>query len=343
MDLNDYLKQQSKAINDQTETILKDWLDEVKAVSPKLLPLVKVFVKATKGGKNLRGVLLCLGYKLAGASEDQEIIKIAAALEIFQTAILAHDDIIDRSSERRGIPTVYQTLGGDHYGISQTISLGDVGFFLTNKVIADSNFQDDIKIKALSAFSQMTITTGLGQLLDVELPHKNSRNEKDVLKVHHLKTAHYTIIYPLLLGAILGDGDETLLRQIKVFGENLGIAFQIQDDILGVFGESQDTGKSTLSDIEESKNTLLITQALKKANLEQAKMLNKFYGQRGLTKPQVQSIKKIFIETGALDYSKAKALKYVSVAQSLIPNLSSDPKVQQLLYQMSVFLIERTK
>lgn len=356
MDFKSYLETSAEEINVELEKFLKSWSEEVTIISPKLSSLNQEFVKACEGGKRLRGALVKLGYEIAGDSigstsstlqNDEllkEILKPAVAFEIFQTAILAHDDIIDLSPLRRGKPTIYKTLGGDHYGISQTICLGDIGFFLAYKLISESNFPEKEKNLAISFFTKSMLDTALGEMLDIELPHQGKKgSQKDILTIFHLKTAMYTIIGPLSLGIILGGENEKLLQDIKDFGHDLGIAFQIQDDILGVFGDEKTLGKSVTSDIEEGKNTLLIIRALKNASAKQNQILKKYYGQGKIGVSELEQIKKVFIDTGALEYSKNKAMELVKSAQETISGMEISEDKKEILLQMSEFLVKRDK
>lgn len=349
MDFKSYLNEAALEIDQEMDRFFGIWSEEVESVSPSLVPLAKVFTENCGGGKRLRGALVKLGYEIGGANlfhleGGKEVLKVAAAVEIFQTAILAHDDIIDQSPLRRGKSTIYRQLGGDHYGISQTIVLADVGFFLSVRLIGQTDFPAEYKNKATNVFAQTVINTGLGEILDVELPHlKGERIEKDVVTIHKLKTSYYTIIDPLQLGAILAGASDNTLKAIGEFGEALGVAFQLQDDILGVFGDEKTLGKSVTSDIKEGKNTLLIIEALKMANEDQKKVLDRYYGKGNVGDTGLQEVRKVFIDTGALDKSRKEALKYVATAKKVIPQITEDLKKAELLSQMADFLIERDK
>lgn len=343
MDFKSYLSSTAQDIEIRIDDYKADWIEEINKISSKLISLIGTFAEAWEGGKRLRGTLVKLGYEMYSEAPNKDILDISAAYEIFQTAILAHDDIIDLSPTRRGKPTLYRQLGGDHYAISQTICLGDIGFFIAMKTIADSHFPENRKNLAVSEFSKMFINTGLGEMLDVELPHlKSKRTEEDVITIHRLKTAHYTISYPLIIGAIMGGAEESVLKKLQEFGEHLGIAFQIQDDILGVFGDEKTIGKSVTSDIEEGKNTILITYALEHANTEQLKILESHYGQGKLETDGLDRLKQVFIDTGALNYSKIRAQEYIEKARAIIPTLTRDSNHAELLKQMAEFLVQRS-
>ena len=222
MDFAEYLKNSAKALDKEVGKILEEQLKEAEKTDKKLVPLLKAFSKTCQGGKRIRGALIMLGYEIAAhlpgvrAHLGGEIIKVAAAYEIAHSAVLIHDDIIDKSLTRRDKPSLYMGLGGNHYGISQAICLADYGFFLAFKIIA--------KTKAAEVFSQVMMNTTWGQMLDIE--------KADPKVVMRLKTACYTIAGPLQIGAILAGADEKSVRVLGEFGENLGIAYQIKDDIL---------------------------------------------------------------------------------------------------------------
>jgi len=344
MDFLDYLKITAEEIDGELESFFRKWVKEVENVSPRLKYLNDAFIKANEGGKRLRGALIKLGYEMAGGKPTPDILKPAAAYEIFQTGILAHDDIIDQADLRRGKPTLYKELGGDHHGISQTICLGDIGYFLAARLIAENSFPVERKNKAMILFSQAILETALGQMLDVEIPYsKGEKEEVDALTIFRLKTARYTIVGPLQLGAILAGASEQLLEDITNFGDKLGIAFQIQDDILGVFGDEKGLGKSVTSDIEEGKNTLLIIHALKNSNLKQKEILNSFYGRGKIGEQELEQIKQVFVDTGALKYSQDKARELISQAREVIERMEMGDKYRQLLIQMSGFLVQRQK
>lgn len=335
MDFEKFSKEIVVRINKELDRLLKDWSNKVSQIDPQLNPLVNQFIKSCNGGKSLRGMLVALGYELSSKLSNKEIYKIAAAFEICHSAILAHDDIIDQSILRRGQPSLYKALGGNHYGLSQALSLGDGGFFLALKIISETNFSDQTKIAALRWFTKLMLDTAMGEMLDVD--------KGDVTTIMKLKTARYTISGPLVLGATLAGASGKLIKILEEFGEALGIAFQIQDDILGIFGSEKVLGKSTSSDIEEGKNTLLYNYALQKVNKIQRKALDKYYGQGKLRNEELEEIKHIFEETGVLNYAQKMAQEYKSKALKILPNITKDKNMSKLLEQMAEYLVERSK
>jgi geranylgeranyl diphosphate synthase type I len=235
MEFEYFLEKEVKKVESELEKILQQFLKDTKKTNPKLLKFAKEFIKSCQGGKRIRGVLCSLGYEIAmvkNPSKNNEIYKIGAAWEILHASFLIHDDVIDESALRRNRPSFYKALGGDHYGISQAISVGDVGLYLPVKIILQTEFSDTSKLKVLEKLSQTIINTGWGQVMDVEVFSQKKKSLKDIKFINSFKTAKYTIAGPLVIGAILGGGDEKLIKNLMEFGENLGIAFQIKDDIL---------------------------------------------------------------------------------------------------------------
>lgn len=272
MDFKAYLKDNAQWVERILDEILLEFVKETKKANIKLSPFAKSFLNSCRGGKRIRGILVNLGYEIALPTKfNYDIYKIGAAFEILHTALLIHDDIIDQSPKRRGQPSLYMALGGNHYGISQAISLGDIGLYLPIKIITKTSFSAEPKIKALNYFSQILINTGWGQIMDMEKsPVDLSSKDKDIEFVNLYKTAKYTIAGPLQLGAILAGAEKRLVKKLGEFGENLGIAFQIQDDILDK--EIKDEDKARAQELEYASKAKKMIPGITKNN-KFAKML----------------------------------------------------------------------
>lgn len=341
MTFANYLHSAAEEVEQELEIVLQTWRSDISRQYPDLIPFIDIFIDQCKGGKRIRGALVKLGYSLAQGEPTKDILKVSAAFEIFQTSILAHDDIIDRSDLRRGKPSLFQALGGNHYGISQAICLGDLGFFLAEDLLARSNFPEEKKNKAISIFSSIKQQTVLGEILDVYQPTQQTITKDAILNIIQLKTSPYSVIGPLSIGASLADATPELLEKIHTFGDNLGIAYQIHDDILGIFAEEKTLGKSNISDIVEGKRTLLYWYALEKANEVQKEQLEVIYGKASPTKEEIATIQTLFNDTGAYDYAAHLVDDYTEKACSIIPELTSDAEQQALLKDIAKFLSER--
>lgn len=341
MDFAKYLHSAASEVEEELQKTMTAWQSSLVVQYPQLTPFIDAFIEQCRGGKRIRGALVKLGFALAAGEDSQEILTVSTAFEIFQTAILAHDDIIDRSELRRGKPSLYKVLGGNHYGISQTISLGDLGFFLATELIAKSNFPEENKNRAIQYFTSTMQQTALGEILDVYQPTQQVLTKEDILTIITLKTSPYTVIGPLSIGAILAGGNQELLQKIHTYGENLGIAYQIHDDILGVFAKQEELGKSNISDIVEGKSTLLIWYAREHATAEQKEHLEAIYGKADPTKEDVAAVQAIFRDTGAYDYASSLVKIYTEKACHIIPELTSNEDQQALLMDIARVLSER--
>lgn len=343
MQFKDYLVKTQKEIEEELFFVLDRWLKEGSGYNASLVPYLNTFINACRGGKGLRGVLIKLGFDLA-KGRNPDIIKVAAAYEIFQTAILVHDDLIDKSKLRRGIPSVYVALGGDHYAVSQAICLGDAGNFLSVRLISETGFDCQIKEKAIRLMLKIMHDTTLGQMLDVEGAKKRKGlTEDDILDIYYRKTANYSFIGPLQIGAVLGGLDEDYLNKLEVIGKYLGIAYQIQDDLWVVGGEEEVLGKSVQSDIMEGKATLIYCYAYKHTDKRKRQFLDKYYGNVKITAGQTKVIKNIFVSTGAVNYSINKVKDYLNRTLKEIDNLTAGREVQKMLVQFTEYLFERKK
>ena len=221
MNFKQYLQNHKQSIDDEIISSLFSWQRDIDQKLPSLSSLAKLLLESNKGGKNLRGTLVCLGYDLFAKKYKKDIYKVAAAYEILHTSLLIHDDVIDKSKLRRGSATVYQQLGGDHYGISQAVCLGDVGFFLATKMLSETTFPDSVKVHCLSQFSQIVLDTIGGQMLDIKFANKFSAvSQKNVIKIAEMKTAQYTIIGPLLLGANLAGEIKYIVNLLHTLEKN---------------------------------------------------------------------------------------------------------------------------
>jgi geranylgeranyl diphosphate synthase type I len=340
----EYAKKETPAIHDAMDEILDGWQLSVQQWTPELLAINKIFMQSAKGGKMLRGLLIKLSYDMHSQVEQKDVYKIAAAYELIHTALLIHDDVIDKGKLRRGKPTVVAALGGKHYGISQAICVGDIGILLAQKTIVESTFSNKIKIRLLSEISEISLKTMLGEMLDVYKAFNKSKKEADVLTIADLKTAYYTVAGPLHIGALLaGKDSEKMYTLRQTFGMNLGIAFQIKDDILGIFSEEKKLGKSIYSDITEGKNTLLISHAMIHCSKQQQHFLKKYYGKKNVSAENVDTIKALFQTIGSLAYSEEIMQTYLQKAEAYVSLLTKDASEQQMLQEIIAFVTGRQK
>lgn len=298
---------------------------------------ISEFTRMNCHGKFIRGTLVNLGYSIL-KSDIEYSDDLALAFEIYQTAILINDDIIDHASLRRNQPTIpvhyindWKTKGieikRNAYGVANSMAIcaGGLGMCYANQKISEAYSRSDNLGILLKYFNQVIIKTIQGEVLDVILPFEEQNfcsNEDDLVdsitEIYRLKTAWYTVIGPLCLGMILAGGEDEDIKKIEIFAENLGIAFQIKDDILGIYADEDNIGKNIGSDITEFKQTLLY--AYIRNQKEYFSDLLRYYGNENLTYEDVNAIRDLFSRSGALEYAEQEMNRYFELA---IKNLKS--------------------
>lgn len=306
--------------------------------------MLERYKKFSHGGKKLRGALIQLGYEVAGGKKE-EVLQASTCIEIIHSFLLMHDDIIDKDSLRRGKPTVHKQYEADkkdsHYGISMGMNLGDLGENLGMEVLLNSRIPDERKIKAATYLARLLQRVSFGQGLDVTYEQMKNITEADVMQVHLHKTSIYTIGGPLKVGALLGGLSEKKVKAIEEYGRPVGIAFQIRDDELGLFSDEKTLGKPVGGDVKEGKNTVLHIKAVEWAKGDDKKFLNWAYGNPDITEADVERVRKITTENGALEYSQNMARRLVEEGKKFVPRITNDPDFQDTLRKMADFMIER--
>lgn len=326
------------------KSVFKREYQHAAKVDPVAATLVKSFEDFLEGGKKLRGAILMLGYEMFGGKDRKQALLASLAVEITQSALLIHDDIMDQDSLRRGKPTMhklYEKMFGKHYGESMGIIVGDEGFFLASSLLTSLDFPAAIVVKANALYNKILREVGLGQALDISYVKQKKMGEEWVFRIHHYKTAGYTIFGPLAIGAILAGAGETEISLLEEFGTQVGVAFQIHDDELGMFSTEEQLGKPSDSDLREGKLTLLMVKAFEKAKREDLKILKKSYGNKNLTEKDIEKVRRIIKKTGALEYSQEKCQELVAEGKKVIPKITKDRYYQQLLSELADLVIER--
>jgi geranylgeranyl pyrophosphate synthase len=318
-----------------------------------------IFKNLNSNGKLIRGVLVNLGYKLLNKDNLDYSNKLALAYEVFQTSILIHDDIIDNDNFRRGKKTIhysnynkYSNYSNDKNELvnlsnSVGICIGDYGLYLSNKIISDS-YKNDLNLgNLLSYFNNIVLKTIKGELIDVVLPFESKYNiiknedlESNIMDVYKLKTAYYTIVGPLSSGMILAKTTEDKLKDIEKLGEKIGIAYQIQDDILGIYSDNM--GKVVGSDIKEFKQTILYSYIICKNESFKDDLL-KYYGKE-ITKESIENIRNLFDKSGAKKYSIDLMNNLYDEAIEILNNISwIKEEDKNILNGLINYLRERNK
>lgn len=307
------------------------------------------------GGKRLRAAFMYYGYLGAGGTEEEKILDASISVELIHAFLLVHDDIIDRDEIRHGVPTLHcryaefaekHFSGNDtvHFGESVALILGDMLHAFGNDIIFRAAFPPERVLRALSRLQGIVSSTVIGQARDVYIEYMRKASEEEILGMYRNKTAKYTVEGPLHLGAILAGASEDLYGKISAYAIPLGTAFQIQDDILGVFGTEQRIGKPVGSDIAEGKITLLVSRALQKGTPEQARRIRELLslGER-LMPADVDEFRRILEETGALAGAKEKAADLIKEGKQALEDMKTDihPRTYEFLSSVSEYMMNR--
>lgn len=292
---------------------------ERRRITPVFRPYLDADTEFTlRGGKRFRALLLLAGYWIATGRDPSPVLPAAAALEHFQSWMLIHDDIIDHADTRRGGPTIHRTFERAHatarrlgaaepYGLGVGITLGDLNEPFTVGALLEARAPTERRLAALAEYVRMTRETAYGQLLDIQngaTPVEEVR-EDDVLRVHALKSAFYTVSSPLRIGAILGGARPGLLRDLEAFGLDVGVAFQLRDDVLGTGFDSGGAGKSA-NDLIEGKRTLLVVRAWAAADAAGRAAISAVLNVPSAPPAAVDAAREVIRATGSLGYSEKR-------------------------------------
>jgi geranylgeranyl diphosphate synthase type I len=267
---------------DRLQAVIADELGrrraEVVAIDPRLATFADLLVDfVAGGGKRLRPEFLWCGWRAAGGAADAEpVLAVGAALELLQACALIHDDVIDRSERRRGRPATHRAvakqhadagLSGDseHFGVSAAVLLGDLALAWADDLYTTGAAELGAVGRSLPAWRAMRTEVLCGQLLDLvataAVTTDPASQAADAMRVNRFKTASYTVERPLHLGAELAGASAETVAALRCYGADVGVAFQLRDDLLGVFGDPAVTGKPAGDDLAEGKRTALLATA----------------------------------------------------------------------------------
>lgn len=346
-----YYKSKLKEFEVELKKINKTFIEKD---NPIVIDAINKFINMNGDGKFLRGCLIDLGYKLN--KNDDYAKTLSLAYETFETSILIHDDIIDNAHLRRNKETIHETyknefkkynVENDNTNNSLALCIGDLGFFYTTELITKKYKNDKNLAKLLSYYNNIVIKTIKGEIIDVALPFiekndkKHTLHEEDIMEIYKLKTSWYTIVGPFVLGMILGNSKVKDMETFEKVLEPLGIAFQIKDDILGIYSSKEILGKSIYSDIEEFKQTILYSYIKIKRN-DLLDELLKYYG-RSINEEESKKVQQLFEESGALEYATNKMNGMFNEAYSNIKSMDIKEYIKNIILGLILFLRLREK
>jgi geranylgeranyl diphosphate synthase type I len=342
-------------INAQLDAILPDMAARAAAVHAVGAELIGIVADFTTGsGKRLRPVLMRVAYEGLGGTDTPGVMRAFCALELLQSFFLMHDDIMDRSDLRRGRPTVHreyaaryrhQVRDADHFGQAMGILAGDVAAQQAVLLLVQSRCAPERIAGALRRCAEINLDVCYGQALDMILSERplGSLTEQEVLCVAEYKTARYTTELPLHLAAILAGASEDLLPHLSAYAVPVGIAFQLRDDLLGVFGDEVQTGKPVHSDLQEGKQTLLILRAWEGADGTQRSLLKRVLGNAQATEEDLDGARQVIVSTGARAAVLQQVESLVQEAKAALARVSFAPQMTEFLAGLADYVIERER
>ena len=333
-----------------------DRLASASAMDPSYARLWRSFQRLFEtGGKRIRPYVTMLTYQAyAPLMDAADVVPAAAAQELLHLAMLVHDDVIDRDRIRYGIANVsgqydehYEMMIPDkaerrHYADSAAILAGDLLLSDAYELLARCNVDPRQILQSQRILNDAVFEVVGGELLDTETAF-SEREHIRPLDIAKYKTASYSFVSPLTMGAMFAGADESELELLQKLGVAIGSAYQLQDDILGMFGSSASTGKSTVSDLEEGKYTFLIQLFYEHADDIQIRTYEQIAGTPDLSYDQAETARTLLKESGALHALEAYISDICADAKNLIDQLSISTQHKQALHELLNASVRREK
>ena len=312
------------------------------SISDDLSPLVDAVSDLLGGGKRLRPAFCWWGYRGAGGPDTEEALRAAAALEFLQACALIHDDVMDGSDTRRGMPSAHHRFAMLHrgsewlgspeaFGVGAAILLGDLCLSWADELLLTSGMSPDALTRGKRVYDDMRTELMAGQYLDLLEQARGGGSVERALLVVRYKSAKYTIEKPLHLGAALAGAGPDIMAAYTGYGLPLGEAFQLRDDVLGVFGDPAETGKPAGDDLREGKRTVLIATAMERATPAQAVEIRRHLGDPGLDASGVATLREVIADTGALAHAEGLITELTDQALAALDSVDLAPPATEVL------------
>jgi geranylgeranyl diphosphate synthase type I len=309
-------------------------------VGPDAQELLGAVARLLTGGKRLRAAFLYWGYRAAGQPDSEAIVRVATAMEFFQAAALIHDDVMDDSDTRRGMPAAHRSLAARHeeqawagdagrFGVAGAILAGNLCLNWTEELYATSGLEPEHLARGRAVFDLMRTQLMGGQFLDVveSVRSWDGMTTKERVeraeRVIRFKSAKYTVEHPLLIGATAGGATADDLASLSRYGLDLGHAFQLRDDLLGVYGDPGTTGKPAGDDLREGKRTVLIAHALAGTDDAGRALIEQRLGDPTLDATAVEALRRAITASGAVDAVEAEITRLAGSARMALKSTAS--------------------
>jgi geranylgeranyl diphosphate synthase type I len=307
------------------------------------------------GGKRLRPAFCYWGWRGTGAPDNEDLLNAAASLELLHACALIHDDVMDGSDTRRGRPAMHRRFAELHksngwngsseaFGASAAIMLGDLCLVWADQMFTECGLDPQTVRRAAGVYAEMRVELMAGQYLDVlasVLPTDAADATERALRVARYKTAKYTIERPLHLGGALAGADDELMAAYSAYGLPLGEAFQLRDDVLGVYGDPSLTGKPAGDDLREGKRTALVAIAQRRASAAQAELLSRLLGDPALDARGLDACRTVIADSGALDEVEELIVRRGEQARRAISSPAVDSTARSALLDLAAAATDR--
>ncbi|WP_399896217.1 polyprenyl synthetase family protein [Streptomyces sp. BBFR51] len=346
------------------DAVLREYLAarraEAETISPAYASAVAQLESyVLRGGKRVRPAFAWLGWVGAGGdgagSEAEAVLRTGAALEMFHAYGLIHDDVIDASSTRRGAPAAHVMFADQHrahrwrgdaemFGTGAAILVGDLAQCWADDMVRTSGLPMSAQQRVAPVWSELRTDALCGQLLDLTAEAAGAEDLGTALRVNRYKTASYTVERPLHIGAAIADADAELIAAYRAFGVDLGIAFQLRDDLLGVFGAPEETGKPSGDDLAQGKRTVLFTAALQYADDQDpdaAEFLRARIGTR-ISDEDLRTMRGIITDVGAVEHVERDIAARTERAVATLRASGATDSAKDQLTAMAISATQRT-
>ena len=309
------------------------------------------------GGKRLRPLFAYTGFCATGKVATEKDIRAFASLELLQACALIHDDLIDGSDTRRGKPAMhrrFENLHQEHamsglaqqFGESAAVLLGDLALVWSDHMLHSSAISQSSLISALFIHDEMRIELMAGQYLDIRESGEKYPSVERSLRIARYKSGKYTIERPLHFGAAIARTDVIeragLMSALSDYGLPLGEAFQLRDDLLGVFGDLEVTGKPAGDDIREGKRTVLMALTMERATAIQRREIDRFLGKDDLMSNEIDAVRSIITEVGAAEHTEALIRELTSKALDILGSAEIAPTSKRLFSHLASIATSRS-
>jgi len=308
------------------------------------------------GGKRLRPLFAYFGFIGAGGTHSHEVIRACASLELLQACALIHDDLMDGSDTRRGKPAIHKHFEKLHskesavgssagFGQAAAILLGDLALVYSDLALHQSGINNNVLPQVLAVHDEMRVELMAGQFLDIYEQTRSSHTVERALTIARYKSGKYTIERPLHFGASLATTDKNHLAQVtshySSYGLPLGEAFQLRDDLLGVFGDPDLTGKPAGDDLREGKRTVLVAMAQESMSTADIKEFESQFGKSDLDAKGIATLRQIITDSGAPEHVETLITNLTNTATQALETTTITTEARQVLNELAIIATKR--